>query len=159
MLHFMSAVNMCNNLKGKQFEAELTGCRIVDSYHDITKFGEVGLPFNYIPIKWLRAIGEKLKSFKQIALSAQVRFVEVVPFVLKLLLKPFDMNDVISLIFKSSCSHWKAKVEEIKKLKKLNKWLQTGRCSDQLLDMGLTGNLSTGVFVYHNKYFWHWEWQ
>ena len=101
----MSAVNMCNNLKGKQFEAELTGCRIVDSYHDITKFGEVGLPFNYIHIKWLRAIGEKLKSFKQIALSAQVRFVEVVPFVLKLLLKPFDMNDVISLIFKSSCSH------------------------------------------------------
>ena len=38
---------MCNNLKGKQFESELTGCRIVDSYHDITKFGEVGLPFNY----------------------------------------------------------------------------------------------------------------
>ena len=102
----MSAVNMCNNLKGKQFEAELTGCQIVDSYYDITKFGEVaGLPFNYIHIKWLRAIGEKLKSFKQIALSAQVRFVEVVPFVLKLLLKPFDMNDVISLIFKSSCSH------------------------------------------------------
>ena len=66
---------------GKQFEAELTRCRIVDSHQDITEFGQIGLPFNYIHIKWLRAIREKLNSFKQIALAALVQFVELVQFI------------------------------------------------------------------------------
>ena len=58
---------------------------------DITEFGQIGLPFDYIHIKWLRAIREKLNSFKQIALAALVQFVELVQFVLELLFKPFNM--------------------------------------------------------------------
>ena len=57
-------------------------------YHRI---GQIGLPFDYIHIKWLRAIREKLNSFKQITLAALVQFVELVQFVLELLFKPFNM--------------------------------------------------------------------